>query len=278
MKANDSSATTSRYGLQLRASTVVIFLSSVTPSFAAALFAVTHDSRITEYDADTGAILNSFPTPFPLQSNGGEGLAYSGSTLFYTTTVQPMVAAVDPATGAVLRTLNLAGVQYNFGIDALGYGPSNFGNTLFALEFLADRVRLINPLTGDEFANYFVNFDAVGGIDYDHATGTLYVSDATGGIHILNPNTGAQLGSFATPGFEYGVGLVGNRLFTSMDSTIVERDPLTGVVLHTFPTQHGLASALAGGPVPEPSSSSMSVLGFVALLIVQIARQRLSVA
>lgn len=244
----------------------------VAPGRAELLFSVTHgNSRINALDADTGALLYSFIPPQIPQLGGGNGLAYSGSVLYYTTIETATIFALDPTTGAILARLNRAPGAGQ--IDALGYGTTMFGDTLFSLDYTANRLFLQNPTSGVLLASYVVGFDAIGGIDFNHARGTLYVSDALGMIRELNPNTGAVLNSFPTGGlFQTGLGLVGDRLFTSAqaDSLIVERDPLTGAVLRTFVSPGGSAGALAGGPgdpvIPEPASLVLAGVGGLCVL------------
>jgi outer membrane protein assembly factor BamB len=218
---------------------------------AESLFSVTaSNSRINELNPNSGALLNSFAPPVAPQSGGGNGLAFSGSLLYYTTIETSTIYALNPGTGAVVSSFTRPAGP----IDSLGYGTSRFGATLFTLDYTANRLDLVNPGTGAGFSSYQLGFDAIGGIDFNSVTGTLYISDQGGVIRQINPDTGAILGSFSTGGFQGGVGLVGGRLFTgSSNGLIYERDPSTGVVIRSFTSPGGYASALAGSPVPEPS-------------------------
>src|SRR5439155_3753151 len=147
---------------------------AVTPLCRAdSLFTVTTNG-IKELNPNTGALLNSFAAPYPPQTFGGDGLAFSGTALYYTTIETPTIYVLNPSSGAVLNSF--AGPI--LGIDALGYGPSSFGSTLFALDYTANRVYLLNPASGASFTSYVLSFDSVGGIDYDTARGTLFVSDS----------------------------------------------------------------------------------------------------
>ncbi len=234
----------------------LLVLPVLTSAHAQTLYSVTTTNNlINTLNPDTGALLNSYATPSPTQGSGGDALGASATALYYTTIDVATIYVLNPLTGAVVTSYaRPAGA-----VDGLGYGTSSFGPTLFAHDYSAHRIDLLNPTTGASFANYTVSFDAIGGIDFDPVTNTLFVSDATGGIHELNPNTGAQLNSFATPAFEYGLGFVGGRLFTSAnDGNIVERNAVTGVAINTFVSPGGNASALAGA-VPEPATATLLV-------------------
>jgi hypothetical protein len=216
------------------------------------LYAIT-GGAITEINPSTGAILNSFVPPAPPQAGGGSGLAFSGSTLYYASIDLSMIFRLNPATGGVLGQFS---VPTGTTIDALGFGTSSFGATLYALNYQTNILYLFNPTTGAQFNNLLLPFDAIGGIDFNHVTGQLYVSDQVGDIRRLNPNTAALLGSFSTGAFQYGIGLVGGRLFTTNGASISERSSLIG--------------ALAGGPVPEPGSILLSFTGAIVLYLRRI--------
>jgi hypothetical protein len=241
---------------------VAIFVLALTQSsHADSLFAVTTNG-IKELNPNTGALLNSFPTPIPPSSFGGNGLAYSGAVLYYSTFNFSTIQMLNPATGALLGSLPFGNCE------ALGYGASSFGNTLFALDGMANRLFLINPLSGSPFTSYLVGFDAAGGMDYDTARGSLFVADTAGTIREINPNSGALLNTFATGAFQTGLGFVGGRLFTSAQfgTTIEERDPLTGAILNSFSSPGGFAGGLAGSPVPEPAVFALIGVSLAALI------------
>ncbi len=70
-----------------------------------------------------------------------------------------------------------------------------------------------------------------------------------------------------------GIGLIGERLFTSSpeNPVIVERDPVTGLVINSFPSPGGPASAITGTFVPEPDAA---VLMWIAVALLRIRRLR----
>lgn len=248
------------------------------------LFALTHDNAtISAHDADTGAILWDFPTPTTPQSGGGNGLAYSGSQLFMATIQEPIIYVIDPTTGDLIDQFNLANPQPTTvlaPIDALGYGHTSFGPTLFALNYTANNIHLLSPENGAVFDSYQLSgFDPVGGIDFNHVTSKLYVTDGAGNVSIVDPETGALEETLAIGGgFRTGLGLVGDRLFLSNQSTnlIEEFDPSSGLTaINSFVTASGPASALAGGPpVPEPATIALAACVAAAATGCRLARRR----
>jgi outer membrane protein assembly factor BamB len=240
---------------------------------ADSLYAITAN-RISELDPNTGALLNSFLPPVPPQTGGGSGLAFSGSALYYASIDAATIYTLNPATGAVVNSF---AAPAGLGIDALGYGPSSFGPTLFALQYTPNRLHLLNPTNGTAYTSLLLGFDAIGGVDFNHVTSQLLVGDQAGVVRRLNPNTGAVLGSFPAGQFQYGIGVVGSRVFTANISTIFERNPSSGAVLNQFvnPAVTPIG-ALAGGPIPEPGSLLLFIAGFALLLALRRARPILS--
>jgi streptogramin lyase len=227
------------------------------------LYAVSGNS-ILELNPDNGATLGSFTPPIVPQNGGGSGLAFSGSELFYTSIDNTSIYRLNPTSGAVLGSF--ARPAAAGGIDALGFGPTGFGQTLFALDYNANRLYLLNPLTGTQYTNFLLSFDAIGGVDFNHVTQRVFVSDANGTIRQLDPNTAAVLSTITVTPFQYGIGIVGNRLFTTNSTSIYERNSSTGAIINTFPRNYPLVGALAGGPpVPEPPTIGLFLLGAAVL-------------
>jgi streptogramin lyase len=240
---------------------------------ADSLYAITAN-RISELNPNTGALLNSFSPPVPPQTGGGSGLAFSGSALYYASIDAATIYTLNPATGAVLNSFP---APAGLGVDSLGYGPSSCGPTLFALQYTPNRLHLLNPASGTAYTNLLLGFDAVGGVDFNHVMGQLLVSDQVGVVRRLNPNTGAVLDSFPSAGqFQYGVGVVGSRVFTANISTIFERNPKSGAVLNQFVPAFPPIGALAGGLIPEPGSLLLFTAGSARLLASRRARPILS--
>jgi len=249
----------------IRSVWAIILLTLTLSSRADSLFSVT-TTGIKELDPNTGLQKNAFAAPITPQVAGGDGLTFSGNSLYFSRIDVSTIYALNPLNGAVLNTFNVPISN----MDGLGYGTSSFGNTLFAADYVANRIFLINPLSGAIFNNYIVGFDYVGAIDFDTARGSLFATDASGNVRELNPNTGAILNTFATGTFQTGLGFVGGRLFTSAQNatTIEERDPVTGAVLHSFVAPGGYAGGLAGSPVPEPTALALSTISLAVLSLI----------
>ena len=227
------------------------------------LYSISSNNRINELDADSGALLQSFVPPQPIQGGGGNGLAASDTVVYYTTIETSTVYVLDPSSGAVVSSFAHPGT-----VDAPGYGMTSFAATLFALSYPTDQVYLLNATTGAVFTSYTVGFDAIGGIDFDSATNSLFVSDPVGVVRRLNPTTGAVLGSISTGTFQYGLGILDGRLFTSTSDGIITRARSRhGAILGSYTSPGGYASALAGvdtvsGPAPPTPSTGMDFFSF----------------
>lgn len=242
---------------------------------AAVLFSVDGiDDTISYIDPDSGAVLSTIRTPVDA-SGMGDGLAYDGTRLFFSGGLTT-VFELELGTGAVVNSFALGTL---LSLDALGWGQTSFGAgpTLFALDFGLDQVSLLNPSNGSVFTTFSVTVDSVtvdlrGGMDFNPATGTLFVSDAPGLIHELNAETGAILNSFLQPGSNAsGIGFDGGRMFVSDGglNTIYELNPANGAVLNSFPAPDAAASALTGGPLPTavPSLGPFGLAALGALLL-----------
>src|SRR5262245_12290060 len=172
------------------------------------LFSVSYaNNRINEINPKTGALINSYAPPAVAQGGGGEGLALSATTLYYSTIDNSNIFALNPANGAVITSFPHPATA-TVGIDALAFGPSSFGATLFALDYTNNVLFLLNPANGATFTSYTTAYDAIGGMDFNSVTGQLYISDVAGVIRAVNPNTGAVINSFTTGNFQTGIGFV----------------------------------------------------------------------
>lgn len=213
------------------------------------LYSATPGSNsINRIDPDSGAVLASFAPPArPAEASG---LAFSGTDLYYLSGTS--VYVLDPVTGSVLNNFATPEGQ------GLGYGSTRFGPTLFVSVRHTGEVRLLDPATGALRTSYQVA--AIGGMDFNSATGTLFLNDSAT-IREIDPDTGASINSFPIIGRQDGIGFVGGRLFTAMETggMIWERDPKTGAVLNSYLSPGGLAVGLAGTPVPEPSTAALLV-------------------
>ncbi len=226
------------------------------------------DDTISTIDPDTGAVINTFSTPIPAQNDGGSGLAFSGKSLYFADINNFTVFELDPVTGAVTNSF----IGPNAQMDALGFGTSSFGPTLFSLQFAMGnaRIHLINPDTGDVWTSVDTNRTLVGGMDFNPATGTLFVGEFgfDDMIFEIDPETGQMLNHFPATDGATGIGFDGPRMFVSDRDVdmIFEFDPSNGDILNNFPSPDGSPGALAGGTIPEPAAAVLlSVLTLAAL-------------
>jgi hypothetical protein len=249
------------------------------PCRGASLFGVIgYSQTIMELDPDTGVLRNSFDRPQTpvVNSVGGDALAYSGTDLYYSHISSTEIFRLDPATGAVRSSFAVPPTSF---ISGLGYGVTSYGPTLFAMA-LFRQIRLYHPISGELHTTLTLDFDFGGALDFNTATGTLYVGGPAGVVNEVDPTTGAVLNSFDAGARQWGLGFVGGRLFTGEvervsptdPATIEERDPRTGAVLRSFPSPLSFGSisglaALDGTPVPEPTTQAMALCGALSLFL-----------
>ena len=208
---------------------------------------------------------------------GPNGLAFDGTNLYFVDAFTSNTIYILSTAGATITSYAAPGAIGTLGIDALGFGDtSSFGSTLFASDFSTDTVFLLDPLLGTTFTSYITSFDLGGGMDLNTSTGTLWATDSSATtIYEMDSETGTVLDSFAGPSASFGLGFVGSRLYVSQGTfdsqetapgTIGEFNASTGAVLNTFASPDVQPSALAGTPVPEPSSMILFGTGLAALL------------
>lgn len=248
-----------------RHSICLLLFALVLPSTVRAdLFSIqSQSSEIARIDPSTGAILDIFS--MPVQAAGApDALAYSGTTLYYTSFFLSEILLIDPTTGSSLGSIDSPG-----GIDALAFGTSSFGATLYASSPL-NQVYLLDPTTGAVRGSFTPGTDITGGLAFNGATGTLFASESSGirppTIHELDAMTGALLNTF-TLGLRNSFGLAfdGDRLFANnvlQQPSLVEFDPRTGAILNEFPFD-GFPSGLAGAPLSAAPASEPTTLSLV---------------
>ena len=218
------------------------------------------DDTISTIDPDTGAVLRVIDTPVPAHNSGGSGLAYSGQSLYYANIDNRTIYEIDSITGDVTNTF----IGPNGQIDALGFGTTSFGETLFSLQFGFGnaRIHLVDPDTGALFSTVNTGLTLIGGMDYNPISGTLFVGEfgINDVLYELNPETGAVVNQFDAPSGATGIGFDGPRLFVSdrEADAIFELNPTNGDIINSFPSPDDSPGALAGGDlavIPEPFSS-----------------------
>ncbi len=223
---------------------------SVQTSGGARLFGVgIFDNTIVELDPATGSVLNSFPTPAPA-GVGAEALAFDGSALYYANSfVSNMVFKLDPATGTIL-----ASVEADlFDVDALAHS----GEALYALNYVNGEVYEIDFTTGTTVRTIPLGFDALGGLTWGGARGTLFVGGGDGAnTYEIDPADGSILHTLPVGGFFYGMGysqaLGVLFAFDASSNQLLTIDPDDGTVLSSIVPPVSL-SGLAADETPGAS-------------------------
>lgn len=158
------------------------------------------------------------------------GVSFDGSLVWLAT--GDRLAALDPASGRVLRSLDVAA-------DA---GTAFDGRHLF--QIAGDRIRKIDPGTGRVLATIPAPGDANSGLAW--AEGSLWVGQHRGRrIHQVDPETGAVLRTIRSDRLVTGVTWVEGELWHGAwedDASALRRiDPHTGAVLEQIDMPAGTA-------------------------------------
>ncbi|MFC1993594.1 hypothetical protein ACFLV3_07330 [Chloroflexota bacterium] len=220
------------------------------------LFVVDGDesSQILELDPSTGAVLNSFPTPVPT-NDGPEGLAYCNGRMFFVSSPEEgpsNIYEINPETGAVINSFPAPP-----GLDALGLSPDR----LFALDFVANTILVLNPNDGAPITSYTQLPELLGGGTFAGTRDSLFFTGPPPDtIYELDPSNGAVLNSFPFPESAidvYGLGFSASRntlflgTYDGID-TIYEVNPNNGDVINSFPNPEGVhISAMAADECDE---------------------------
>lgn len=133
-------------------------------------------------------------------------------------------------------TATVVGVIGPSDVSALAFDAAG---TLYAIDTGSDAVLVLDPSDASTLSSVALSepLGALAGMDFDPATGTLYVADGGSG--------GA------------------NALFTL--------DPVTGALSEVGPL--GIASGLSGLAVPEPASSALTLATIAALAALAVRRR-----
>jgi autotransporter-associated beta strand protein len=162
------------------------------------LFAVTTDgsNQIDELDPTDGAVINHFTAPEPV-SGGPDGLAFDGTSLFYINGFGTRdLWQLNPDTGAVINsTLITAGSGNYDGLAALD-------GKIYIQDYTADSILEFDPLTHT-------------------VTRTL-------NIGALNPGSPEIVGGLS------GIRAPDALIATANFQTVLEIDPATGLITHSF--------------------------------------------
>lgn len=165
--------------------------------------------------------------PFP--GEGIHGVTYDGQHVWFAS--GDKLNAFDPATGQVLRTIDVAG-------DA---GTAFDGRHLF--QIAESRIQKIDPKTGAVLATIPAPGDG-GDSGLTWAEGTLWVGQyRSRKIHQIDPETGAILRTIESNRFVTGVTWVDGEFWHGTwegdESELRRIDPRTGDVLESLAMPHG---------------------------------------
>jgi len=231
------------------------------------------EGEIFELDPDTGALLNTIPTPIDTDG-GGDGLAYGNGRMFFTTIDTDTIYEIDPSDGSVINSFTgpVAGGEES--IDALGFSCDK----LYALQYgFEPTIHVLNPDTGETITTLSPEVYLVGGGTFAGTRGSLFFSgeeyiEEEGEVGVeqiegsiiyeIDADTGDVLNWFyAPPAPEedsslYGLGFSSSRntLFIGFfnSNMIYEVDPDDGTVINSFEGPEGAAiSALAADECGE---------------------------
>lgn len=257
-------------------------------------------SAVGTYNATTGATQNSFFATAPAGWSGGQDtMSVSGSNLFLGgnvaagPTISDVVAKYDATTGALTNASFIT-------LPTSGFSPPQLaatGNSLFVTT--SGTVGSYNATTGAP-----INGSLVTGLSTNTSTVSTFIADLTvaGSSLFVATQTYNIVGSTSTAaGFKIGkydattglatnaslitlggtttisdTALLGNRLyvdyFDGTNQQLAVYDATTGASI-TPSLIAAPGNAIAIGPVPEPGSGTLALLGSLAFLARRRRRQ-----
>jgi hypothetical protein len=200
----------------------------------------TPSNRIREISPQTGAILNTFPSPTGAPFSPDGALATTPTSLLVGNDADGRIFELNPNTGAVLRTITttipaMAGLAF---LNNEIYVQSDNG-TIFVLNYATGAVARSFPSTA---------------ISESLAASTSALYGTNGAtLFRLDTATGAptQLGTLSGTGFAEGLGIVGDELFVADGSTVRVYNLNTLAALRSFTGFTDLEAIGADGGVPE---------------------------
>lgn len=221
---------------------------------------------IEELNPDTGAVINSYPTPTPI-GDGCSGLAFANNRLFFQD-CGSSIFELNPATGAVINSfpspspwidgLGFSGTELYLQ-DYSGEGPAGPAGKLnravsygvspgerispSAVQPVGGLIYVINPNTGALTRVLTPGVFLYGGLTYAGGRNTLFASDvASDTIYEIHALTGEVVNAFAAPAagiFGLGYSMSRETLFLgdigANSKTIYEVNPDTGAIIRTLP-------------------------------------------
>ena len=153
-------------------------------------------ATIDEFNLTTGAVINSFPAPAPIQFPGSQGLCLGTNSLFYIDGSGPgpyCLWELNPNTGAVISHHSInPGVP----IDGLGY----LNGKVYMQDVLNNEILVFDPVAGKVTGILPVAAGLRGGLtgagQMNMLSGMLLASSPGGTIYVINPTTGVITNSY----------------------------------------------------------------------------------
>lgn len=252
---------------------------------------------IEELNPDTGAVINSYPTPTPI-GDGCSGLAFANNRLFFQD-CGSSIFELNPATGAVINSFpspspTIDGLGFSGALlylqDYAGGGAAKKAAKLnratpygvasgervspSAVAPAGGLIYVINPDTGATIRVLTPGVFLYGGLTFAGGRNTLFASDVDAGmVYEIDPFTGAVKNSFAAPVagiFGLGYSFSRRTLFLgdvgANNNTIYEVNPDTGAVIHTLPVAPNWSLAAdENGTTTVPTMNEWGMILFTTL-------------
>lgn len=208
-------------------------------------------SMIQEIDPNTGAVLNSFPTPVPNVS-GPAGLAYDGVSVFFLVG-NSQVYELDPTTGATISIHNIAGISSP--VDAI----ATLNGNVYLMVYRNVNDIVVANLTTNTITST-LDIDAlnpgsgiIGGLGALSGGGPdrLIATDFnTAQVHLIDPATGQITSSF-TPstgrgGSYLGAAGINGEIYLGSTSGFIDVFSRTGTLVRTLSVPGASFAALGG--------------------------------
>jgi hypothetical protein len=218
---------------------------------ATRLFAlpVTDTSSIVELNPSTGAEINQFTAPVPAASDGENGLAFDGQTLYYMPgDGTDRLWELNPDTGAVLKSAVITAGSGHF--DGLGAVDGK----LYLQDDVNHDLVIVDPASETVIGQLNVQATLIGGLTGADNPSELIATENFNTAVFIDPDTGAVLGRSSLPGPVEGVAFVdGDLYFGSSQSDQIYITDRSGNLLATLNTAFPVSGLGGDGEVPTPT-------------------------
>ncbi len=215
--------------------------------------------QIHELDSLSGAVVNSFPTPEPA-AGADVDLAFAGGSLYYLSRAGGMLYELHPDNGAVVDSDAFADLGFSGDVSGLAY----LDGLLVTQDVASGELLFVDPLDDTLVRSVAGAASPRVWLVGSGSRGTLFAVESGGMIVELDPDTGSELNSFASPfGQAVGLAFAEGGLFVGDGSgSIALLDPDTGAVIESFSTSVPIAAfgADAGGGVAQPPGGNYQPL------------------